>query len=245
MIPGRSIPSTVLVVPSRTPPEPPAPDLLTDRTAARPKPPGARGNTDRDGRPGTTPPVPGRPAFLSSSSLPLASRGLRAAHLAGRGRRPAAQAGRADRPGVVGHGPGRLAEFLADLGNMQVALPVLGCAVVVTRLAAGRPPGVPLYAASSPWRRCPALVVPLKDWTARTGPLTGRDRLLPVGPRGDGRGGVRRGGPADRVPHHACGAVEAVMDDARRRCPADSGDGHRSGAARLSLAAGRARPAGA
>lgn len=42
-MPGRSIPSFVLAVPSRTPPELRAPELLTDRMAARPTPPGARG----------------------------------------------------------------------------------------------------------------------------------------------------------------------------------------------------------
>ena len=42
-MPGRSPPSAVLVVPSRTPPELRAPGLLTDRMAARPTPPGACG----------------------------------------------------------------------------------------------------------------------------------------------------------------------------------------------------------
>ncbi|MET7526824.1 phosphatase PAP2 family protein [Streptomyces sp900116325] len=79
---------------------------------------------------------------------------------------------------VVGHGPGRLTEFLADLGNMQVALPVLGCAVVYALARGAR--RLPLYAALV-MAAVPALVVPLKGWIARPGPLTEDTGYYPSG----------------------------------------------------------------
>ncbi|MFD8853783.1 phosphatase PAP2 family protein [Streptomyces sp. NPDC059604] len=79
---------------------------------------------------------------------------------------------------VVGHGPLRLTEFLADLGNMQVALPVLGLAVVL-RLVRGerRAPSCAVLAMAA----VPLLVVPLKDWIARPGPLTEATGYYPSG----------------------------------------------------------------
>ncbi|MFB6781464.1 phosphatase PAP2 family protein [Streptomyces sp. NPDC056352] len=79
---------------------------------------------------------------------------------------------------VVGHGPARLTEFLADLGNMQIALPVLGCAVVYALLRGAR--REPLSAASA-MAVVPAVIVPLKDWIARPGPLTEATGYYPSG----------------------------------------------------------------
>ncbi|MFE7710560.1 phosphatase PAP2 family protein [Streptomyces sp. NPDC057486] len=79
---------------------------------------------------------------------------------------------------VVGHGPARLTEFLADLGNMQVALPVLGCAIAYALLRGAR--REPLYAASA-MAVVPAVIVPLKDWIARPGPLTEVTGYYPSG----------------------------------------------------------------
>ncbi|WP_414720989.1 phosphatase PAP2 family protein [Streptomyces sp.] len=64
--------------------------------------------------------------------------------------------------------PRGLSELGADLGNMTVALPVLGCAMAYAirrgrRLAA-------LYAGLA-MAAVPLLVVALKEWTARPGPL--------------------------------------------------------------------------
>lgn len=79
---------------------------------------------------------------------------------------------------LVGHGPDRFTEFLADLGNMQVALPVLGCALVWCLLRGER--RAPLAAAAA-MAAVPLLVVPLKDWIARPGPLTDATGYYPSG----------------------------------------------------------------
>ncbi|WP_406384329.1 phosphatase PAP2 family protein [Streptomyces sp. NBC_01618] len=79
---------------------------------------------------------------------------------------------------VVGHGPARLTEFLADLGNMQVALPVLGCALVWALVHGQR--REPLCAALT-MAAVPLLVVPLKAWIARPGPLTEATGYYPSG----------------------------------------------------------------
>ncbi|MER7724474.1 phosphatase PAP2 family protein [Streptomyces sp. NPDC096323] len=79
---------------------------------------------------------------------------------------------------LVGHGPAGLTEFLADLGNMQVALPVLGCAIVWV-LARGER-RAPLVAALA-MAAVPLLVVPLKEWIARPGPLTDATGYYPSG----------------------------------------------------------------
>ncbi len=64
--------------------------------------------------------------------------------------------------------PRPLSELGADLGNLTVALPVLGCAMAYAvwrsrRIAA-------LYAGLA-MALVPLLVIPLKEWTARPGPL--------------------------------------------------------------------------
>lgn len=79
---------------------------------------------------------------------------------------------------LVGHGPRWLTEFLADLGNTQVALPVLGCALVWSLLHGER--RAPVTAALT-MAAVPLLVVPLKDWIARPGPLTEATGYYPSG----------------------------------------------------------------
>ncbi|MFD0339446.1 phosphatase PAP2 family protein [Streptomyces sp. NPDC127117] len=79
---------------------------------------------------------------------------------------------------VVGHGPAGPAEFLADLGNTQIALPVLGCAIVWALLRGAR--RAPLYAALA-MGAVPLLVAPLKAWIARPGPLTEATGYFPSG----------------------------------------------------------------
>ncbi|MGW2182934.1 phosphatase PAP2 family protein [Streptomyces sp. NPDC001732] len=139
-------------------------------------PRGAR-RTDPTGRPGTTPPVPGRPALLVllAPLLPVLF-ALTTWQVAADGplRGLDERAGRA----LVGHGPLRLTEFLADLGNMQVALPVLGLAIVRSLGRGER--RAPLCAALA-MAAVPLLVVPLKDWVARPGPLTEATGYYPSG----------------------------------------------------------------
>ncbi|MFD9646371.1 phosphatase PAP2 family protein, partial [Streptomyces sp. NPDC059082] len=64
--------------------------------------------------------------------------------------------------------PRPLSELASDLGNMTVALPVLACAMAYAvwrgRRAAALHAGLAMAAV-------PLLVVPLKEWTARPGPL--------------------------------------------------------------------------
>ncbi|WP_244224082.1 phosphatase PAP2 family protein [Streptomyces tirandamycinicus] len=184
-------------------------------------PRGAR-RTDPHGRPGTTPPVPGRPSSFLRSGF-LRSGFLRSGFLrpggsprtafpglpgfpALRGPRgplgaPAVVAAacavllalitwqvvahgplraldeRVDRA-VVGSGPAYLTEFLADLGNMQVALPVLAAAA---GLALRRRQWVPAAAVAVAMALIPALVAPLKALTDRPGPLTPETGYFPSG----------------------------------------------------------------
>ncbi|MET8402208.1 phosphatase PAP2 family protein [Streptomyces sp900116325] len=84
---------------------------------------------------------------------------------------------RADRA-VIGHGPAGMTEFLADLGSMQVALPVLTCAIAWALVRGAR--REPLYAVLT-MAAVPLLVVPLKDWIARPGPLTEDTGYYPSG----------------------------------------------------------------
>ncbi|WP_431041905.1 phosphatase PAP2 family protein [Streptomyces sp. P1-3] len=83
--------------------------------------------------------------------------------------------------------PGRLAEFFADLGNMAVALPVLGAALVYTGLRLRRA-GVrwwpPPLAAAAAMAAVPLIVAPLKalvDRPAPPGPLAGTEGFYPSG----------------------------------------------------------------
>ncbi|MEU6195353.1 phosphatase PAP2 family protein [Streptomyces sp. NPDC047061] len=140
-------------------------------------PRGAR-RSDPDGRPGTTPPVPGRPtSFLR---FPLAG-------LLGLLGLPALLFALITWQ-VVAHGPllrldsrlssalvhpDRFSELLSDLGNVQVAVPVL--VLVIAYVARrGRATGtdrwwLPPAAAAVLMALVPVVIVPLKDWTARPG----------------------------------------------------------------------------
>ncbi|MET8947894.1 phosphatase PAP2 family protein [Streptomyces sp. NPDC004542] len=74
--------------------------------------------------------------------------------------------------GVLVH-PDRFSALLADLGNVQVAVPVLVVAVVYAAWR-GRAGGMdrwwlPPLAAAVLMALVPAIVIPLKDWTARGG----------------------------------------------------------------------------
>ncbi len=166
-------------------------------------PRGAR-QTDQNGRPGTIPPVPGRP-----SSFPLAPPVSRATpasfpspfllfslfllfllfsllawlvSAAGSVSRADERLGRAMWGGLPGPG----GEFLADLGNVQVAVPVLVLAVVYAAVR-GRRAGLPRWwwpplAAAVVMAAVPALVAPLKSLLARPGPPgAGPDGCFPSG----------------------------------------------------------------
>ncbi|MFF9689876.1 phosphatase PAP2 family protein [Streptomyces sp. NPDC014623] len=79
---------------------------------------------------------------------------------------------------LAGRGPRPLTELFADLGNVQAAVPVLACAVLVAWFRrAGR---AALYAVLA-MAAVPALVVPLKLWTDRQGPLTEATGYYPSG----------------------------------------------------------------
>lgn len=173
MTPGRGLPSFALVVPSRTHSELPAPDLLTDRMAARPKPPGACGTPVWTAASESPPPVPGSPTFLLLFlllGLPALLFALITWQVAVHG--PLA---RADErlSGDLVHRDG-LSVFLADLGNVTVAVPVL--AVVLGYVAVrARRTGTdhwwkPSVAAGVLMALVPALVVPLKELIGRPGP---------------------------------------------------------------------------
>ncbi|MFD8142777.1 phosphatase PAP2 family protein [Streptomyces sp. NPDC059708] len=121
------------------------------------------------GRPGTIPPVPGRPA----SFLPLLLTALCAVLFSlitwqvlvgGQLLAPDRALSRA----LVRTVPDSVTERLADLGNVQVAVPVL---VVAMAYAARRGRRLAALAAGAAMALVPALIVPLKEWTARPGPL--------------------------------------------------------------------------
>ncbi|WP_236580258.1 phosphatase PAP2 family protein [Streptomyces sp. HM190] len=142
-------------------------------------PRGAR-HTDPDGRSRTTPPVRGRPT-MSSGRRP----GLRALLLPG----PPVLLFALITWQVVAHGPlaraderlsdslvrrGPAAQFLADLGNVTVAVPVLALVLAYVAWRA-RATGAdhwwrPAAGAAALMAAVPLWVVPLKELVARTGP---------------------------------------------------------------------------
>ncbi|WP_438947319.1 phosphatase PAP2 family protein [Streptomyces griseus] len=79
---------------------------------------------------------------------------------------------------LAGHGPARLADLFADLGNPQVAGGVLACAVALAWFRGARRPAAGAVLAMA---AVPALVVPLKWWTDRQGPLTEATGYYPSG----------------------------------------------------------------
>ncbi|MEV7869289.1 phosphatase PAP2 family protein [Streptomyces sp. NPDC088124] len=79
---------------------------------------------------------------------------------------------------LAGEGPEPLTQFLSDLGGMPVALPVLALALgeAFRRGQRARP-----LAAVVAMAAVPALVVPLKMWIDRPGPLTDATGYYPSG----------------------------------------------------------------
>ncbi|MEU3187994.1 phosphatase PAP2 family protein [Streptomyces sp. NPDC006923] len=139
-------------------------------------------HTGPAGRPGTPPPVLGRPALLSFPRFALlfgACAVLFAlitwqATAGGPLRVADERAGLA----LAGHGPRGLTQFLADLGGLPVALPVLAVALAWTLRHGQRARAL---AAAVAMAAVPALVVPLKIWTDRPGPLTEATGYYPSG----------------------------------------------------------------
>ncbi|MGP3972470.1 phosphatase PAP2 family protein [Streptomyces sp. 8N114] len=141
----------------------------------------------RRGRPGTVPPVPGRPATSTTGSVRVTTRSaptLWACFLCGlvlaltiwqvlaRGtligwdedlgtdmRRAAP--------------PRALAEALSDLGNMEVALPILAVAMALSLLRRRGRGWRPVLCYAVAMGLMAPLVTGLKAWTDRTGPLGG------------------------------------------------------------------------
>ncbi|NEB29905.1 phosphatase PAP2 family protein [Streptomyces sp. SID14446] len=139
------------------------------RSDSRPPqtPRGAR-QSGPDGRPGTTPPVPGRPTLLLG--LPALLFALITWQVTAHGPLARADERLSDR---LVH-PARVWELLADLGNITVAVPVLAAALVYAAVRARRA-GVhrwwlPSTAAAVLMAVVPAVIVPLKELIARSGP---------------------------------------------------------------------------
>ncbi|MEO3977346.1 phosphatase PAP2 family protein [Streptomyces sp. CAU 1734] len=92
---------------------------------------------------------------------------------------------------IAGLGPARVTEFLADLGNVQIALPALGAALAYAlwhgrRDTAAGPGAVRrrrygLLAVALAMAAVPALVVPLKALIGRPGPVGGETGYYPSG----------------------------------------------------------------
>ncbi|MFE0249814.1 phosphatase PAP2 family protein [Streptomyces sp. NPDC059010] len=124
-----------------------------------------------DGRLGTTPPVPGRPTSLSLLlGLPALLFALITWQVMADG--PLVDLDEAASRALI-H-PDRFAELLADLGNVQVAVPVLAVALVYAAWRTRRGAGtdhwwLPATAAAVLMALVPALIVPLKELTDRPG----------------------------------------------------------------------------
>ncbi|WP_406391782.1 phosphatase PAP2 family protein [Streptomyces sp. NBC_00887] len=139
-------------------------------------PRGAR-QTDPTGHLGTIPPVPRWPVLLVyrvSALLVLFALVTWQVVADGPLLGPDERAGLA----LTGRGPARLSDFFADLGNMQVAVPVLACAVAFAWFRRDRRAALCAVAVMA---AVPVLVVPLKVWTDRQGPLTEATGYYPSG----------------------------------------------------------------
>ncbi|MET9363982.1 phosphatase PAP2 family protein [Streptomyces sp. NPDC006632] len=126
------------------------------------------------GRPGTSPPVPGRPAFLFATLLGVFA--VITWQVASGG--PLRRLDERLDPPLTGHGPSWLAEGLSDLGSMPVALPILACAI---GYALHRGLRRRALIAAATMALVPLLVVPLKEWIARPGPFDPATGYYPSG----------------------------------------------------------------
>ncbi|MET7689691.1 phosphatase PAP2 family protein [Streptomyces sp. NPDC005483] len=135
--------------------------------------------TDLIGRPGTTPPVPGRPAFLT---LLLGIPALLFALITWQVVEDGPLLRVDERVSAALRHPDRLGAGLSDLGNVQVAVPVLVVALAYVTWHHRRRGTdrwwLPATAAALLMALVPAVVVPLKIWTDRSG--------TPVVPPGTG-----------------------------------------------------------
>ncbi|MFE2260976.1 phosphatase PAP2 family protein [Streptomyces griseosporeus] len=135
-------------------------------------PRGAR-RSGPDGRPGTSPPVPGRPTSFRLTAL-LGLPAVLFALVTWQVLADGPLVGLDRRLSRVLIQPDRFSELLADLGNIEVAVPVLALAAAFAAWR-GRAAGqdrwwLPPLAAGLAMALVPALVVPLKEWTDRPGP---------------------------------------------------------------------------
>ncbi|CAL9407765.1 hypothetical protein SUDANB6_01588 [Streptomyces sp. enrichment culture] len=127
------------------------------------------------GRPGSSPPVPGRPAssFPSLLLLPLGLPALLLALITWQVVAGGPLVRADERLSRVLVRPDGFSELLADLGDVQVALPVLAtalaCAAWRGRAAGADRWWLPPLAGAAAMALVPLLVVPLKEWTARPG----------------------------------------------------------------------------
>ncbi|MDN3025206.1 phosphatase PAP2 family protein [Streptomyces sp. S.PB5] len=139
-------------------------------------PRGAR-RSDPDGRPGTTPPVPGRPTSFSALFLLVALLLALPAVLFALITWQVVEDGpllrldeRVSRALVH---PDRASELLADLGNVQVAVPVLAVVLVYAALRARRAGTdrwwLPPLVATVLMALVPVVIIPIKVLTARHG----------------------------------------------------------------------------
>ncbi|MFK4103492.1 phosphatase PAP2 family protein [Streptomyces sp. NPDC019531] len=126
--------------------------------------------SDLIGRPGTTPPVPGRPAFLT---LLLGVPALLFALITWQVVEDGPLLRVDERISAALRHPDRIGGGLSDLGSVQVAVPVLMIALAYVtsrhrRMGTDRW-WLPAAAAALLMALVPAIVVPLKIWTARSG----------------------------------------------------------------------------
>ncbi|MFF0742029.1 phosphatase PAP2 family protein [Streptomyces sp. NPDC004111] len=115
--------------------------------------------------PGATPPAPGQSAFARTVALSALLFALITWQVVTRG--PLLRADERLSRAVVGRGPRPVTEFLADLGAVQVALPVLAVAL---GYALWRGQRLPVLAAAAATALVPAVVVPLKALVGRPAP---------------------------------------------------------------------------
>ncbi|MGI5378563.1 phosphatase PAP2 family protein [Streptomyces sp. CA-251387] len=123
-----------------------------------------------DGRPGTTPPVPGRPTSLFLLlGLPARLFALITWQVVAEG--PLVRVDERVSRALIQ--PDRFSELLSDLGNVQVAVPVLAVVLIHTAWRSRRTGTdrwwLPATAAAVLMALVPALIVPLKELTDRPG----------------------------------------------------------------------------